>query len=61
LNKRTAITEKVQHEFRAEFFNAFNMVNFSSPAGNMNSSGVGIIKSTNGNPRVIQFAMKLIF
>lgn len=61
LNKRTAITEKLQHEFRAEFFNAFNMVNFSTPAGNINSSGVGIIKSTNGNPRVIQFAMKLVF
>jgi outer membrane receptor protein involved in Fe transport len=61
LNKRTAITEKLQTEFRTEFFNAFNMVNFASPAGNVNSSGVGIIKSTNGNPRVIQFAMKVIF
>jgi hypothetical protein len=61
LMKHTAITEKLQNEFRAEFFNAFNMVNFSTPAGNINSSGVGIIKSTNGNPRVIQFAMKLIF
>jgi len=61
LNKRTAITEKLQHEFRAEFFNAFNMVNFSTPPGNINSSGVVIIKSTNGNPRVLQFAMKLVF
>jgi hypothetical protein len=61
VNKRTAITERLQTEFRTEFFNAFNMVNFSAPAGNINSSGVGIIKSTNGNPRVIQFAMKLTF
>ncbi len=61
LSKHTAITDKLQHEFRAEFFNAFNMVNFASPSGNLNSSGVGIIRSTNGNPRVIQFAMKLSF
>jgi hypothetical protein len=61
VNKRTAITEKVQSEFRGEFFNAFNMVNFAAPGANLNSSSVGVIRSTNGNPREIQFAIKVIF
>jgi hypothetical protein len=61
VNKKIPITEKLHAEFRGEFFNTLNMVNFSSPAGNMNSSGVGIIKATEGNPRVIQLAMKVVF
>ncbi len=61
LSKHIPITEKLHAEFRGEFFNVMNMVNFSSPAGNVNSSGVGIIKATEGNPRVIQLAMKVVF
>jgi hypothetical protein len=37
------------------------MVNFASPTGSIASSGFGGIKATEGNPRVIQFAMKLVF
>jgi hypothetical protein len=61
INKHIPITEKVQAELRGEFFNTFNMVNFSAPAGNLNASGAGIIKGTDGNPRVIQLAMKVVF
>ena len=61
VNKQIPITEKVRTEIRGEFFNTLNLVNFASPAGNMSSSGVGIIKATEGNPRVLQFAMKVIF
>jgi hypothetical protein len=61
INKQIPFTEKVHAEVRAELFNTFNLVNFSSPAGNLNSSGVGIIRGTEGNPRVIQVAMKLVF
>ena len=48
-------------EFRSEFFNFFNMVNFAAPSGSIASSGFGVIKTTEGNPRVIQFALKLMF
>ena len=61
VSKQIPIKEKLHAEFRSEFFNIFNMVNFADPAGNLNSSGVGIIKGTNGNPRVIQFALKVVF
>jgi hypothetical protein len=61
VSKHIPITEKLNGEFRSEFFNIFNLVNFADPAGNLNSSGVGNIKSTNGNPRVIQMALKIIF
>jgi hypothetical protein len=61
VSKHIPINEKLNAEFRSEFFNILNLVNFGTPAGNLNSSGVGIIKTTNGNPRVIQFALKVVF
>jgi len=61
VSKAVPVNEKIHAEFRTEFFNLFNFVNFSDPAGNLSSSGVGIIKSTNGNPRVIQLALKVVF
>jgi hypothetical protein len=61
VNKHLPITERLNAELRGEFFNALNMVNFASPTGSIASSGFGGIKATDGNPRVIQFAMKLVF
>jgi len=48
-------------EFRAEFFNLFNIVNFGLPANIVHGSGFGIISRTTGNSRQIQFSLKLIF
>ncbi|HUL32283.1 MAG TPA: carboxypeptidase-like regulatory domain-containing protein [Candidatus Eisenbacteria bacterium] len=48
-------------EFRAEFFNLFNVVNFGLPANIVRGSGFGIISHTTGNSRQIQFSLKLIF
>ena len=59
--KRTPIRENMNLDFRAEFFNIFNFVNFSNPSGSLTSSAFGTIRSTEGNPRVIQFALKLAF
>jgi hypothetical protein len=48
--------------FRAEFFNAFNKPNFGDPDLNTSDGGAfGVISSTLGNPRVIQFALKYNF
>jgi hypothetical protein len=46
-------------QFRSEFFNAFNNVNLGRPIGTMGSR-LGRI-TTAGDPRIIQFAVKLLF
>jgi hypothetical protein len=52
-------------EFRAEFFNAFNHANFNNPSGSYTASSANTsfakITSTVGDPREIQFALKLYF
>jgi hypothetical protein len=61
VNKHVPITERLSAELRGELFNGLNMVNFASPTGSIASSGFGGIKATEGNPRVIQFGIKLVF
>jgi hypothetical protein len=48
-------------QFRAEFFNLFNIVNFGLPSNIVTGSGFGEISRTAGTSRQIQFSMKLIF
>ena len=65
LIKDTKITEKTTFQFRAEFFNAFNTVNFSAPGNTLGTGTFGVITSTagplNGTFRVLQFAGKIMF
>jgi Carboxypeptidase regulatory-like domain len=48
-------------EFRAEFFNVFNIVNFGLPSNTVLGSGFGIISKTAGPSRQIQFSLKLVY
>jgi Carboxypeptidase regulatory-like domain len=48
-------------EFRAEFFNVLNIVNFGLPSNIVRGSGFGIISKTAGNSRQIQFSLKAIY
>jgi hypothetical protein len=48
-------------EFRTEFFNVFNLVNFGLPSNILRGSGFGIISKTAGSSRQIQFSLKLIY
>jgi len=48
-------------EFRAEFFNVFNLVTFGLPANIVRGSGFGIISKTAGTSRQIQLSLKLIY
>jgi hypothetical protein len=48
-------------EFRAEFFNVFNLVNFGLPSNILRGSGFGVISKTAGPSRQIQFSLKLIY
>jgi len=53
--------EALTVQFRAEFFNALNLVNFSLPANIVRGSGFGFINRTAGPSRQIQLSLKLIF
>jgi len=48
-------------QFRAEFFNLFNIVNFGLPSNIVRGSGFGLISKTAGSSRQIQFSLKLIY
>ncbi|HWY05107.1 MAG TPA: TonB-dependent receptor [Candidatus Acidoferrum sp.] len=48
-------------EFRAEFFNLFNVVNFGLPSNIVRGSGFGIISKAAGTSRQIQFSLKVIY
>ncbi len=62
--KRFQITERVNMQFRSEFFNIFNQTNFANPETNFSSGRFGKIRRTQsyaGEPRIIQFGLKLSF
>ncbi len=58
--KDVAIREGVRIQFRGEFFNAFNQVNFNEPSTNASSANFGRITGA-GSGREIQLAAKLIW
>jgi hypothetical protein len=58
------ISERFKVQFRTEFFNAFNHVNFGNPSANAAPASIatfGKLLTTIGDPRDIQFALKLYF
>lgn len=57
----TFLREGAELELRFEFFNLTNTPNFANPDGNRNSADFGRIRSTIGNPRIVQFAAKMNF
>lgn len=61
LIKRTALTEKVNLTFRAEFFNAFNRVVFAAPQGNVSAANFGRVSAQSNNPRQGQLALRIDF
>ena len=60
LVKQTALTERLMIEFRAEVFNFTNTPPLGNPNTVLGSPGFGSITSA-GDPRVIQFGLKLNF
>ena len=52
----------IRFNFRAEFFNLTNTSNFANPNPNLSAGqAFGVISSTATNPRLIQFAGKILF
>jgi hypothetical protein len=60
ISKNTKIAEGTMLQFRTEFFNTFNHVQFASPDGNFSSPTFGQILDA-GAQRQIQFGLKVIF
>jgi len=59
--KNTSISDGKSVQFRAEFFNAFNNVNFGLPNSTLSSgSQFGRITSA-FDPRIVQFGLKFLF
>jgi hypothetical protein len=66
--KSTAITERLNLQFRAEFFNILNRANFGTPntvvftsASAVPAPTAGVITSTSTASRQIQFGLKLLW
>jgi hypothetical protein len=59
--KKTQLTERINLQFRAEFFNLFNRVQFAAPNLSQGNPSFGIISSQANNPRLIQFALRTSF
>jgi hypothetical protein len=53
--------EYLRVQFRAEFLNAFNRVQFAAPNTSVTSTSFGVISSQTNSPRQVQFGLKLLF
>ncbi|HEY4818256.1 MAG TPA: carboxypeptidase regulatory-like domain-containing protein [Candidatus Acidoferrum sp.] len=62
LIKKTHLTERINTEFRAEFFNTWNHTQFLTPDGNFTNLGstFGTVQRAR-DPRLVQFALKVLF
>jgi hypothetical protein len=58
--KNFSIKERLKIQFRAEFFDIFNRVNFNGPGTAVNSGSFGNILSAR-DPRIGQLALKVLF
>jgi len=68
VTKETKISERINTQFRAEFFNILNHTNLGLPAATLYKDTAGTptgfagqITTIVGTPRQIQFALKIIF
>jgi hypothetical protein len=62
--KNVRFTNDMGVQFRAEFFNVFNNVNFGNPTTSVSSGNFGRITGLNGvfgSPRIVQFGLKFVF
>ena len=61
IGHRASGVERIDLQFRAEFFNLFNIANLGLPANTLTGAGFGEISRTAGTSRQIQFSLKIIY
>jgi hypothetical protein len=63
LTKNTRVTEKISLQFKAEFFNIFNRVQFrvDSNTATIGNANYGKITAQRNQPRLVQFALRFVF
>jgi outer membrane receptor protein involved in Fe transport len=61
VQRRIDVTNRVNATLRWDVFNVFNRANFGLPDSNIASATAGVISSIAGDPRVMQFSLRLAF
>jgi len=64
VQKNFPIKEVASIQFRTDFFNVFNYINFGTPSGNVEQDGTissGPFKDSSANPRALQFSLRVQF
>jgi len=59
--KQTSITERTRLEFRTEFFNLMNHVQFADPGMALGNPQFGIVSASMNQPRLVQLGLRLSF
>jgi len=60
-NNRFLKDGRMNLQFRSEFFNVFNRVRFGDPGLTFGNPQFGVVTSQVNAPRLIQFALKLLY
>jgi hypothetical protein len=60
-NTSFELKQKIGFQFRTEFFNLFNHPQFGPPNNSFGAANFGVVTSQVNNPRLIQFAAKILF
>jgi hypothetical protein len=61
VNRKFPIRERINLNFRAEFFNLFNRVQFAPPATQVGGANYGVVTAVANQPRLIQMALRPTF
>jgi outer membrane receptor protein involved in Fe transport len=61
LIKDTRMRERLHLQVRAEAFNLTNTPRFAPPGQSFGAPGFGVVSSQSNQPRVVQFALKLLY
>jgi hypothetical protein len=61
LQKRIAFTDRIAASVRWDVFNLFNRANFGNPNADLTGSTANTITTLAGDPRVMQFSLRLFF
>jgi hypothetical protein len=59
--KSTEIRDRIALQFRVEFFNIFNRVQFAAPVTQTDNAQFGQVLGQANQPRLIQGALRLTF